>query len=169
MSNATKWFRPIVRRSAIFSCTGISREESFERSAGPQRVERTDVCKLMICASSFRKYRSGALYKRQSGYEILFDRLNQDPYRSYFTECLFGLHSRSTNLSTKHSIINLGRRCYWYSPMVNSDKPILASNNNIPSWTAGQDVEVYFNSYWYACSKPAFKIFSVDAAVRGTG
>lgn len=139
----------MLKSGTISSCSIRNRTD-----VDPQTIEQENsgiACRLNSCEGRRLlvrrgKMRSPGISQRTMEGELYV--LNRITDLIKPASCGFRSQPQDAKLSIRSFHHWHDRRSHWYSPMINSDKPISTSNNNQHTWKAGQDVEVFFNSYW---------------------
>ena len=153
----TSWLRPTFSKLKISSCSVQNNTEKIDIDSKPIEQEISGIaCRLNSCQG--RRWQ-----KRKSQWSSASISIwTKESVQSHWNRITDLAKPQSFGLRYQHREANLTIRCFhhwndrrshWYSPMINSDKPISTSNNQQHTWTAGQDVEVFFNSYWCGMMK----------------
>ena len=130
-------------QNPVDSQVSVSRVSSAAPSSRIPAVVAIRNVGILCHQKSFRTRQRGI-----RAFSVQFDASGRSFSCSWIFSDIMARHRSSRNKDSAERY-----RPYWYSPIASSDKPAVISSSHPHPWTVGQDIEVFWNSYWYANRK----------------
>ena len=145
-SSIVAWLRPLFRKSAFVSCTLSDNREHISTivlTSAPGINPQSNDCQATGRAS--RDLRTGRLQ-----ISLPIARSRRSSFLPFNIASLSGIPNGFRISRCRPLRDHEGIRQYWYSPTGSANQPPPGAGGSHQAWTAGQDVEVFWNSYWCA-------------------